>query len=102
MFTLEYLPLAREDMADIARYISRELHNPDAAKKLVKEMREAAERLPDFPYANRIILPVRPLKYEYRRLLIKSYIMFYWIDERTKTINIARVIYAKRDYQRFL
>ncbi len=102
MYTLEYLPLARQDMADIARSISRELHNPDAAKKLAKEMKAAAERLPDFPHANRIILPVKPLKYEYRRLLIKNYIMFYWIDERTKTISVARVIYAKRDYQRFL
>ncbi len=89
-------------MADIARYISQELNNPDAAKKLAKEMIEAAQRLPGFPYANKALLPIKPLKHEYRRLLIKNYILFYWIDERTKTISVARVIYAKRDYQRFL
>jgi plasmid stabilization system protein ParE len=102
MYKLEYLPIARQDMIDIAQYISRELLNPLAAEKLAKEMIESADKLRDFPYANRVYNPIRPLEYEYRRLIVENYLMFYYIDEESKTITIARVIYAGRDYERLL
>ena len=35
MYKLEYLPIARKDMLDIVRYISQDLKNPDAAKRLM-------------------------------------------------------------------
>ena len=28
--------------------------------------------------------------------------MFYWIDEEKKLVTIARVVYAKQDYNRLL
>ena len=35
MYKLEYLPVARKDMIEIVRYISRELQNPDAAVRRI-------------------------------------------------------------------
>ena len=102
MYQLEYLPIAQQDMVETARYISHELCNPVAAEKLSHEMIEAADKLKDFPYANAVHATIRPLKQEYRKLLVKNYIMFYWVDEKAKTITIARVIYARRDYEKFL
>ena len=43
MYKLEYLPVARKDMLEIVRYISRELQNPDAADRLAGELVNAAE-----------------------------------------------------------
>ena len=102
MYQLEFLPIARQDMTDIARYISHELYNPTAAEKLADEMIDTAERLADFPHINAIHQTIRPLKYEYRRLVVKNYIMFYWIDEKEKRVTIARVIYSRRDYEKLL
>ncbi|WFR55946.1 type II toxin-antitoxin system RelE/ParE family toxin [Anaerocolumna sp. AGMB13025] len=102
MYKLEYLPVARQDMIDIVRYISRELSNPEAAEKLAGEMIEAADRLMDFPYKNRVYNPIRPLKQEYRRLLVQNYIIFYYVDELKKLITISRVIYARREYGKLL
>jgi addiction module RelE/StbE family toxin len=102
MYQLEFLPIARQDMADIVRYISHELFNQAAAENLADEMIDAAERLADFPYINAIHQSIRPLKKEYRKLIVKNYIMFYWIDEKEKRVTIARVIYARRDYERLL
>ena len=34
-YTLEYLPLFDEELAEAVRYITDELRNPDAAMKLV-------------------------------------------------------------------
>jgi len=102
MYQLELLPIARQDMIDIARYISHELLNPTAAEKLAEEMIEAADRLMDFPYINALHRPVKPLGKEYRKLIVNNYIMFYCIDEEEKKVTVARVIYARRDYERLL
>jgi len=87
-------------MAEIARYISHDLCNPSAAQKLAGEMVEAAEMLTEFPYSNTIHFSVKPFKQEYRKLIVKNYAMFYWIDEKKKQVTIARVIYARRDYEK--
>ncbi len=102
MYNLEYLPIARQDMTDIVGYISHELSNPAAAEKLAGEMVDAAEKLTEFPYMNRVYHPIRTLKQEYRRLIVDNYLMFYYIDEDKKLIIIARVIYAGRDYEKLL
>ena len=61
MYNLEFLPSAREDMVEIVRYISKELHNPAAAERLARLLVEAAERAAQFPYANPAYFPVRPV-----------------------------------------
>jgi len=89
-------------MTDIVRYISHELQNPTAADALTNEMIAAAERLCDFPYINAVHQTLKPLKQEYRKLIVKNYILFYRVDEKKKLITIARVIYARRDYEKML
>ena len=102
MYKLDYLPLALQDMVDIAKYISQDLGNPIAAEKLVDEMIEAADKLVDFPYLYAIHQLVKPLNYEYRKLIINNYIMFYRVDEKNKQVTISRVIYARREYENIL
>jgi len=98
MYQLEYLPSAKKDMVEIVTYISHELHNPSAANKLADEMISSAERLAVFPYLNPVHRLVKPLKHEYRKLIVKNYILFYYVDELNKKVVIARAIYARRDY----
>lgn len=102
MYKLEYLPVARWDMIEIVRYISQELQNPTAADQLAMELIEAGDSIPKFPYANPAFIPIRPLKHEYRKLLVQNYFMFYWVDEVKKLVTVARVVYARRDYERLL
>ena len=102
MYQVYFLPIAKQDMIDIAKYISCELHNPYAALELADCFIEAAERLAEFPYTNVIHQTLKSLKYEYRKQHVKNYILFYWIDEESKLVTIARVIYARRDYEKLL
>ena len=102
MYKLEYLPVARRDMIEIVRYISQELQNPTAADQLAMELIEAGDSIPKFPYANPAFIPIRPLKHEYRKLLVQNYFMFYWVVEVKKLVTVARVVYARRDYKRLL
>jgi len=99
LYKLEYLPVARQDMIEIAQYISRELSNPMAAEQMAVELVEAGDRLAEIPYASPAYIPIRPLKREYRKLPVQNYLMFYWVNEAEKMVTVARVIYAKRDYK---
>lgn len=102
MYKLEYLPIACQDMVEIVRYISGELENPAAADRLAEELIEAGDSIPAFPYANPAYTPIRPLKHEYRKLLVQNYFMFYWVDEDKQLVTVACVIYARRDFEQLL
>lgn len=99
LYNLEYLPVARRDILEIAKYISHKLENPMAAERLVTALIEKGERLRDMPYLNPVYTPIRPLSYEYRKAKVNNYLMFYRVDEQEKTIIIMRVMYSKRDYE---
>ena len=49
MYQLEYLPIAMQDMVEIARYISQK--SPTATERLANEIIKAAEGLTTFPYS---------------------------------------------------
>ncbi len=102
MYSLEYLPVAQQDMVEIVQYISGVLGNSGAAEQLAFELIQAGDQIVQFPYAHPAYIPIRPLKHEYRKLLIKNYMMLYWVDENRKKVTVARVLYAKRDIKRYL
>lgn len=102
MYKIEYLPIALNDMVEIVNYINHTLKNPEAASNLAESFIEKAEDLLKFPYKNPVCQLIRPLKYEYRKILVENYIMFYRVDEEKKLVTIARVIYAKRDFSNLL
>lgn len=102
MYKLEFLPIALNDMVEIVGYIGNALKNPIAADNLSNDFVNATERLSKFPYSNPVYVPLRPLNHEYRKLLAKNYIMFYWVDEEKKVVTVSRVIYGKRDYGKIL
>ena len=102
MYRLEYLPSARQDMIGIVQYVSRELSNPTAAEKLALELIQAGDSIPRLPYANPAYIPIRPLQHEYRKLLVRNYAMFYWVDEGKRLVTVARVAYARRSFERIL
>lgn len=99
MYKLEFLPVAKEDMLEIIKYISGELKNKQAAENLAEEF-IAAESLRQFPYSHQVYSPLKPLKTEYRKIIIKNYLMFYTVDEKEKTVTVMRVIYARRDLKK--
>ena len=98
MYKLEYLPSAVADMVDVITYISQHLCPPQAAEKLMEAFGYAAQQVAQFPHSNGAYRPLRPLGKEYRKAAVCNYLMFYWVDEDTKTVVIARVVYGRMDY----
>ncbi|OZG60344.1 addiction module toxin, RelE/StbE family protein [Bifidobacterium myosotis] len=102
MYKVEILPKAVGDMSAAVSYIAGELHSPHAAENLMMELSAAIDGLAEFPYSHPAYIPIRPLRREYRRIMVGNYGVFYWVDEEAKTVTVARVIYARCDLSRHL
>ena len=101
-YSLEFLPIAENDIRTIAMYIARELSAPTAAVNLVKEIHRKASRLRDMPYMYREYRGEPPTETVYRVIPVKNYIVFYTVREESRTVEIHRVIYAKMDIDAIL
>jgi mRNA-degrading endonuclease RelE of RelBE toxin-antitoxin system len=51
------------------------------------------------PYSRALLKNKRLRKLGYRALLVKDYILFYYIDEDNKTVVLERFIHGSRDWE---
>lgn len=91
---------AYQDIEELTLYIRDELVNPQAANKIADEIFDVVENLSGFPYSNPVYIPIKPLKHEYRKVLVGNYLLFYYINEIDKEVIVSRVIYGKRNLSR--
>jgi len=96
-YIITYLPIAVHDLEDIIIYTKDKLKSPQAAENFIAAFGKSTEHLSNFPYSHSIYTPLKSLKKEHRMAVINNYAYFYTVLEDTKTIEIERVIYAKRD-----
>ena len=89
-------PLARTDMREITEYLSRELRNADAARRLIRRLRQTIEPLGAFPEMGTPLHVRGKQRVPYRYLVCGSYMVFYHIADGT--VMIDRVLYGRRDY----
>ena len=97
-YKVEYLSTALNDILDIVKYIRYELADPEAAIKFAERIIEKEKQLSLFPYSSPVYIPIKPLKYEYRKLISGNYMLFYWVNDKNKTVTVARVIHNKMNY----
>jgi plasmid stabilization system protein ParE len=90
-YSLEYLPIAKNDIRGIATYIAEELYAPSAALNLVREIRKKTDNLRDMPYMYREYHGNPRNETIYRAMPVKNYIVFYSVLEESKTISVHRV-----------
>ena len=105
-YNVIYSPEAASDLRSIYSYIAFTLKEPDIAKNLVNEIRAEIRKLDHQPerYA--------PVDWEpwhsmgMRKLPIKNYVAFYWVDDDTNGVNVTRIyegnIICKRNHHNML
>lgn len=102
MYTIEYIPLALNDLKEIARLIAENFGSPQTAINIVKKITDAVETVRKFPYSTPLFTPLKPLTHEYRQLVVSSYSVFYWVTDATQTITVARVLHNRRNSNNLL
>ncbi|MDD2498851.1 MAG: type II toxin-antitoxin system RelE/ParE family toxin [Desulfitobacteriaceae bacterium] len=93
---------AENDLRDIVRYISAQLSAPMTATKMMDALEDAIARLADIPQKYSLVTDERLASMGYRKLVVKNYIAFFTIYEQSKTVDVERVLYVRRDWLRIL
>ena len=95
-YKINYLPLAVQDLKDIARYLSG--FYPKTASRVLKELREKITKLGDTPKMCEPYIP-DPV---YRKLVVDQYLVFYQVNEKAHIVEIHRVLRGSWNLSQYL
>lgn len=97
-YKIKIFPTAKQDMEDIVSYLNT--LSPDAALRyydlLVEEIASLARMPERCPRPKDLALAAKG----YRYLIVKNYLVFYVVAG--DTVQIRRILYARRDYRSLL
>lgn len=97
-YKIRIFPTARQDMEDVIAYLNT--LSPDVALRyydlLVEEIASLAKMPERCPRPKDLALAAKG----YRYLIVKNYLVFYVVVG--DTVQIRRILYARRDYQSLL
>ena len=102
MYSYHITPLARQDLAEIKQYIREELFAPQSANDLMLAFKKAFEGACRFPQSIPHVTDPKLHGKGYREIIVKNYIAFVLLDHENESVDIMRVLYYSRDYQRML
>lgn len=93
---------ALEQMKEIVHYISNDLMAPDAADNLLDKMKAEITKLSSFPKKHALIYE-EPWRTEgVRKIVVKNFLIYYWVDDDNNRVQVIAVIYSRRDQIRQL
>ena len=93
---------ALEQMKEIVHYISNDLMALDAADNLLDKMKAEITKLPSFPKKHALI-DEEPWRTEgVRKIVVKNFLIYYWVDYENNRVQVTAVIYSRRDQIRQL
>lgn len=97
-FEVEFTNECIEEMVEIYEYISNNLKENIAAKRLMTEVTNKVLNLKNTPEIYMKIGRSDKLKRTYHRMVIKNYVILYTIDFKKRKVYISRMIYRGRNY----
>lgn len=100
MHKLLITPAAASDLAEISAYITLELHNLQAARRIVKSITHDLRHLQQNPHLGFSVSAKIGRGNDLRALLSGNYFLFYRV--KGETIQVARVLDGRQDYLRVL
>ena len=99
-YDVKIFPAAQNDLRDIVDYLNT--RSPQAAVKYYDLIIERIEILRSMPNCCPLVRDAQLRLRGYRKLIVKSYIVFYVVKDEDKTVQIHRIIYGRRQYEKLL
>lgn len=93
---------ATEHLQIIRDYISIELKASDAAKNMLKILKKKIFSLETMPQRIKCVNEKPWHDLGFRKVKVKNYYIYFWIDENKRTIQINAIIYIKREKNNLL
>jgi toxin ParE1/3/4 len=98
-YTVKVTSQAQEQLAEIFNYISETLQAPSAALHLLNMLESEMASLDTFPYRIALIDEEPWRSYGIRKMSIANFLVYFWIDEEVKKVQITAVIYYRRNQE---
>ena len=93
---------AHRDVDDIVTYIVQKLKNSQAAAGFLNYVEDSYRHITDNPFMYALCEDARLREKGYRKVVIKSYLVIYRVDEAANTVYVTRIVYGARDYSKLL
>jgi len=78
----------------IYKYITDELKEQNIAQKMMQKIMRSLKILEEFPFAHKLLRKTK--NFEYRKFIIKNYILIYKINLKEKEVNILHIYNQKQ------
>lgn len=93
---------AENDLRDIILYISAQLSAPLSAANMMDAIEEVLKSLLFMPRRCPNVNDERLSMMGYHKLFVKNHVVFFTIDEKSKVVDVERILYSRRNWHRIL
>ena len=96
-YIVKVTDFAIAQLLEIRDYISVVLGEPTTAKKLLNTLETEMASLSRFPH--RIVLTDEEPWHScgIHKMMVKNFIIYFWIDEESKKVQVTAVVYGRRN-----
>ena len=96
-YTVKITQQAQEQIREIVSYIRFTLQAPETAMKMLDTLQEEIASLDQFP--NRVPLTDEEPWHSQgiHKFPVKNYLIYFWVDEETKKVQIIGAVYGRKD-----
>lgn len=93
---------AKEHLNLIKSYIVSEINEPQTAKKMLALLKENMKNLSFMPYRIKCIDEQPWGSLGFRKIRVKNYYIYFWVEEESKIVHIIAVVYTRMDQKKQL
>jgi len=96
-YSIKITTQAQEQLREIVSYIRFTLQSPRTAMKMLDTLEAEIASLDHFP--NRVPLTEEEPWHSQgiHKLPVKNYLVYFWVDEDAKKVQVIGVVYGRRD-----
>jgi len=87
-----------KDLQGIIHYISHNFDAPYTASNLLDDIESTVSSLSTMPHRYGLVNDAYLQRKDFRKCLVKNYIIFYKIHEESKTVMIHRILHTKQSW----
>lgn len=96
-YSVKITPQAQTQMLEIFSYISNNLKEPSTATYLLDELQRNILALSSFPKRMTLVNEEPWKSYGIHKMVVKNFIVYFWVNDEQKEVHITAVIYGKRE-----
>lgn len=96
-YTVKITSQAEEQIQETIYYIAYELKAPDAALHLLDTLEDSIASLSHYPQRVALMSEEPWHTKGIRRLPVKNFLIYFWIDDANMKVQVTALIYGKRD-----